>query len=49
MNSSIWAVWAAQGNKEKTTFEGVFSTSHGQNKYFFLNIVAPTLKSCMNY
>jgi hypothetical protein len=50
MNSSvsaIWAIWAAQGSKEKkiVTFEGGF-----RQQIFFifcLNIVVSTLKSCL--
>ena len=55
MNSSVWAVWAAQTVREKNVdlsfseqlFGWFFSTFCGQNLffYFFENIAATTLKS----
>jgi hypothetical protein len=56
MNSSVWAIWAAQGSNEgetneysRATFEGgFFSSFHGQKSIlFFFNIVVSALKSCI--
>ena len=54
MNSSVWAIWAAQGSKVKKvdlSFSEqlvVFSTFCGQKKilfFFFENIVGSAIKS----
>ena len=42
MNSSVWAVWAAQRSKGKNPFEFFLATYESA---FFKNIVASALKS----
>ena len=54
MNSSVWAVWAAQGSEGKNqfeyflaTFESVFFNFYGQKNLY--NSVASALKRCINF